>query len=245
MNAATNIAIRAVILLAVSLSLGACVADPHRSPADVPPEKIDQKDIERKNAQIQLDLVRDMISKGQDYAALAHIQDLKQHGNGDDEVTLLEADCRRHLGQTAESDALYRKLVGGKLAGQSYHGMGLLYVRSNPVFALSSLRRAAQLLPTDPDVRNDYGRALMEAGRYNDAMQELSTASELAPETINSRRNLILLMMLMHNEPAVTQLAQQAAIDPAGLQKLRTQAQRIKAQQPQTPSQPGKAAANS
>ncbi|MDB5985098.1 MAG: hypothetical protein JWR16_151 [Nevskia sp.] len=218
--------------LFVLCMLSACTMDPHRAPSEAPPEKLDPKTVELKNTQIHLDLIRDMIDKGQDYAALAHLQDLKQHGSNDDQVTLLEADCRRHLGQTAEADALYRKLVGGRLAGQAYHGLGLLYVRTNLTFALASLRRASQLLPTDADIRNDYGRALMEAGRNTEAMQELSTASELAPNQTKSRKNLIVLMMLMRNETAVTQLAQQSAIDPSEIQKLRAQAQRIKAQQP-------------
>jgi Flp pilus assembly protein TadD len=228
------------LLLAAICLLAACVADPHHSSAaDVPPEKIDPKVVEQKNAQLHLELIREMVDKGQDYAALAHIQDLKQHGDNDEQVILLEADCRRHLGQVAESDQQYRRLLNGPLAGQAYHGMGLLYVRTNPAFALTSLRRASQLVPTDADIRNDYGRALMEAGRYNEAMPELSTASELAPDQKKSRKNLIVLMMLLRNEPAATQLAQQSAIDGNEMQKLREQALRIRSMQTSKPAATG------
>jgi len=83
--------LRSSLYSSVICLLCACVADPHHSSAaDVPPQKIDPKIVEQKNAQLHLDLIRDMVEKGQDYAALAHIQDLKQHGDNDEQVILVE-----------------------------------------------------------------------------------------------------------------------------------------------------------
>ena len=222
------------IPLLACCALVACVADPHRSPSDVPAEKLDPQTVQAKSAQIHLDLIRDMIANGQYYAALAYLQDAKQHGNDDVEVRLLEADTRRHLGQNTEAEALYRRLLGGPVAGPAYHGLGMLYVKSNLGFAIANMRRAAQISPTDPDIRNDLGRALMEAGRYNEAMPELSTAAELAPNAVKSRKNLIVLMLVTGDEARALAVAQQSGVTPADLQKLRAQATSLKAATPTT-----------
>lgn len=216
-------------LLAPLLLLAACVADPHRSAGDAPTESFDPAAVEAKNTELHLDAVRDMIAKGQYYAALAHVQDLKQRGVNDPAVLLLEADCRRHMGQAATADALYRKLLGGSTAGAAYHGLGLLYVKSNLNFAIANLRRAAQLAPTDADIRNDLGRAYLDAGRYNESLPELSTAAELAPGQTQSRRNLIVLWLATGDEAAASRMAQQLGLAPADVQKLRVQAQGLKA----------------
>jgi len=141
--------------------------------------------------EIHADLIRQMLDNGQYYAAL------------------LEADARGHLGQVAQADALYRQLLGTRYAPQAYHGLGRLYVKTDLDGAIRNLRKAVEGAPTDVDFRNDLGYALMEAGRYTEAMTELSTAAELAPNQLKSRHNLIILAMLMGNEGAVQRLMQQ------------------------------------
>ena len=158
--------------------------------------------------EIHADLIRQMLDNGQYYAALAHIEDQKRTSHSN-ELTLLEADARSHLGQVAQADALYRQLLGTRYAPQAYHGLGRLYVKTDLDGAIRNLRKAVEGAPTDVDFRNDLGYALMEAGRYTEAMTELSTAAELAPNQLKSRHNLIILAMLMGNEGAVQRLMQQ------------------------------------
>ena len=189
-----------------------------------------------KPEEIHADLIRQMLDKGQYYAALAHIEDAKRSG-GNDELTLLEGDARSHLGQRAQAEALYRKLLDTRYAAQAYHGLGKLYVETDLEGAIGNLRKAVERAPTDVDFRNDLGYALMEAGRYTEANLQLSTAAELAPDQLKSRNNLIILMMLVGNKGATERLQQLThemggrEVTPEQLQNLRESAQLIRDRQ--------------
>ncbi len=187
--------------------------------------------------EIHADLIRQMLDSGQYYAALAHIEDQKRTSHSN-ELTLLEADARSHLGQVAQADALYRQLLGTRYAPQAYHGLGRLYVKTDLDGAIRNLRKAVEGAPTDVDFRNDLGYALMEAGRYTEAMTELSTAAELAPNQLKSQNNLIILMMLVGNKGSMERLEQlthdsegRETVPPERLKDLRDSAQSIRDRQ--------------
>lgn len=181
--------------------------------------------------QIKSDAVRALLEKGQYYAALAHIDEQKQVAPNNAELILLEAETRRHLQQQQASEALYRRLIGGPLEGQAWHGLGLLTARHDLGAAVDALRNAARKLPTDVEIRNDLGYALMEAGRYTEALPELSTAAELAPTQLKSRNNLIILMLLTGNQAGADQIAKQSGATADTVKQLRAQAQAIRSQQ--------------
>lgn len=196
-------------------------ADKAYQPEPVDPEKL---------GQLRTDVIRGLLDKGQYYAALAHVEEQKRGGENP-ELIYLEAEARRHLGQRAQAEALYRKLLGSPLEGQAYHGLGLLAAPTDTEAAIRNLRSASQRLPTDVEIRNDLGYALMEAGRYSEALPELSTAAELAPTQIKSRNNLIIWMLLTGNQSGLAQLMQQSGTSPETMKQLREQAQSIRAQQ--------------
>lgn len=202
---------------------------------DAAAEKTENQAPHLKEGEIHADLIRQMLNNGQYYAALAHIEDQKRSG-GNDELTLLEGDARSQLGQQALADALYRKLLNTRYAAQAYHGLGLLYVATDLDGAIRNLRYAVERAPTEVDFRNDLGYALMEAGRYTEAMPQLSTAAELAPTQLKSRYNLIELMMLMGNEVGAKRLGQQSAVTPEKMQQLRDSAQSIRNKQSARPA---------
>lgn len=224
-----SLAVVGATLLLVACS-GASQRPPERQPPpayeDAKPEPIDP----RKSQQIQYDLIRGLIDKGQYYAALAHLEEQRQRGSTN-ELSLLEADARRHLGQRQQAEALYRRLLNTSLDGQALHGLGLLAVTTDLDNAIRSLKAAAGRLPTDVEIRNDLGYALMEAGRYAEALPELSTAAELAPTQLKSRNNLIILMLLTGNQAGVSQLVQQSGTSSETLKQLRDQAQSIRNRQ--------------
>lgn len=223
-------------LLPLALLCCACATTPNQhpqvrpTPTDAAATEPDLASDPKKGQQVKLELIRGMLEKKQYYAALAYIEEQKRDGNrdGGDELVLLEADARRHLAQSSQAEALYRRLLGTSYEGQAYHGLGLLFVDTDIDAAVQNLQRASQRLPTDVDIRGDLGYALMEAGRYTEAMPELSTAAELAPSQLKSRNNLIILMLLIGNEPAATKLAQQSAATLETMNHLREQAQRIR-----------------
>ncbi|QHS09316.1 tetratricopeptide repeat protein [Sinimarinibacterium sp. NLF-5-8] len=190
------------------------------------------EDVAAQDRAVYIDLIRSMLKQEQYYAALAHVQQRRASGARDnDELRFFEAEARRGLGQVAQAHELYQSLFKTALAGQAYHGMGLLYGRSNPLRALDYLKQAAQRLPADAQIRNDYGYALMRSGRMAEAMMELSTAVELAPDLDIARNNLLLLMMVQRNEAAVQRIISQAAVPAETVSRLRRQALTMQAPQ--------------
>ena len=185
----------------------------------------------QKARQVNLDLIRTMLEKKQYYAALAYIEEQRGNGQDNDELALLEADARRNLGQQAQAEAIYRRLLGTRFEGQAYHGIGLLYVGSDLGAAITNLQKASQRLPTNVEIRGDLGYALMEAGRYTEAMPELSTAAELAPNQVKGRNNLVILMLLTGNDLAAARLAQQSGAGSDTMRGLREEAQQIRDRQ--------------
>ncbi len=214
------------ILLPVLL-LAACTSQ-GRHP-DPPPDPLDSAAPHLKTEEIHADLIQQMLDKGQYYAALAHIEDQKRVGSND-QLILLEADARRHLDQQAQAETLYRSLLNSQYAAQAYHGLGMLYVDTDLDGAIRNLRHAVERAPTNVDFRNDLGYALMMAGRYTEAMPELSTAAELAPTQTRARRNLIILALLGGNEAGAQRMAQETGVTP-DMQQLRDSAQKIRSRQ--------------
>jgi Flp pilus assembly protein TadD len=227
LTVARSRALKRLAVMALSLGFAACSHGPRRP--EPPPEVADQESLAAKGQAVRTDLIREVINKGQYYAALAHIDEQKAAYGDSPELRLLEADTRRNLGQKTQAEALYRSLLAGPQAGQAYHGLGLVCAAGGDrEGAIRNLRFAAGRLPTDVEIRNDLGYALMEAGRYTEAVPELSTAAELAPNQRKSRNNLIILMVLMGNEPAASRLAQQIGAGPDQMRKLRDEAQDIR-----------------
>jgi tetratricopeptide (TPR) repeat protein len=212
-----------------ALLLVACNTQPKHDP---PPQQdgIDDKPLHLKTEEIHVELIQQMLDKGQYYAALAHIEEAKRAGSSD-QLRLLEADARRHLGQTAQAETLYRGLLATQFAAAAYHGLGILYADTDLDAAIGNLQRAVERAPTNVDFRNDLGYALMTAGRYTEAMPELSTAAELAPAQTRSRKNLIILMILVGNENAAMRLRDDAGVSPEGMRQLRDTATTIRNRQ--------------
>ncbi|MEK6806890.1 MAG: hypothetical protein AABY95_09625 [Pseudomonadota bacterium] len=181
---------------------------------------------------IHLDLVRGMMAQGQYYAALAHIQEQRNRGYKANDLRLLEAEAQRKLKRYPEAERTYRLLLTTSLAAEAYHGLGLLYAGRDLGQSLANLRRAVQMRPAAAAMRNDFGYALMLAGRYNEALPELATASELAPEQMQNANNLIMLLVLMNNEAGVKRVAAEAGVRNDRLAELRVQAQSLKPRNP-------------
>lgn len=187
------------------------------------------EELESTDKSMHVDLIRKMLDQEQYYAALAHIQQQQRSSGNSDELRYLEAEARRQLGEDAAAEKLYRELLKGRLAGDAYHGLGLLYAPRNLATSIQYLREAAARAPTDARVRNDLGYALLRAGRYAEAMPELSTAVELDPANDKARNNLVLLLMVTRDEEGVQRVVDQAGIAPETVARLRSDAQALQA----------------
>ncbi len=213
----------------LGVALVSACALPRPIDAAPPGDRAGAADIDR---QIYGDLIRSMLDQGQYYAALAHVQQRQRSSGGDrDELRYLEAEARRALGQMDAADALYQGLRKSRLAAEAYHGLGLLHAGSDLARAVGYLREAALRAPTNADVRNDLGYALLHARRDDEALQELATAVELAPESEKARNNLLLLLLVRGDTAAVSRIVREAAVTPETLSRLRQQAVGLRAPQ--------------
>ena len=217
---------RSALAIALVAALLCACAAPQR--LDAPASAPRDRSAHTVDREVYADLIRSMLDQGQYYAALAHVQQRRAAGGGDrNELAYLEAEARRGLGQIEAADALYQSLLRSRLAGPAYHGLGLLHAGTEPARAIAFLREASRLRPTDADLRNDLGYALLGSGRYREALHELATAVELAPESAKARNNLLLLMMMQGDEAAVTRIAREAAVPPETVARLRQQARAL------------------
>ncbi|HZP11887.1 MAG TPA: tetratricopeptide repeat protein [Nevskiaceae bacterium] len=181
-------------------------------------------------AAIHTDLIRGLLDHGQYFAALAHIDEEQKANGKSDALSALRADALAAMGRTAEADEIYRSLLHGDYAGDAYHGLGLLHVRSNPGMGIDYLRKAVAAHPTNAQWRNDLGYALMSNGLYAGAQTELATATELDPASEKYRNNLVILLILMKDEARIARIRQQWGLKPDTLGELRRQAQAVQVQ---------------
>ncbi|HKY90198.1 MAG TPA: tetratricopeptide repeat protein [Nevskiaceae bacterium] len=222
---------RALAAAVSSLLLAGCAADSQNRVTRQVEGEIAMGDPRAQQKVVHTDLIRNMLDQQQYYAAIAHIQ-AQQRERGDKpdpELQLLEATARRNLGQTAQAQDLYRQLLKSPFVAEAYHGLGLISARADLNTSVWQLRQAVQRKPTDAQMRNDLGYALMMAGRYNEALPELATAVELeaGSGSDKARNNLVLLMLVTGDEAAVQRLVQQSGMTDATLAGLRRQAQSL------------------
>src|SRR5215210_7486885 len=64
-------------------------------------------------------------------------------------------------------------------------------------------RKIIELYPNDADAYNRLGKALLEMGRYRDALGTYQKAVELDPNNIIAKKNVERLVHLADKEPAV------------------------------------------
>lgn len=205
-----------VVLLALMLS--ACATTPNTL---ISPSSRAEGPASR---QVHTDLVREMIAQGRYYAALAHIEELQKRGGPRDELLLLHARVLAKLDRNEQAESEYKQLLGSTFEGEARHGLGLLYASRNHSVSLDYLKQAARLKPTDPDIRNDYGYALLAGGQYPVARLELATAYELASNVDKYRNNYVLSLLLFKDEAEIRRVVQRSGMSDKTLENLRAQA---------------------
>lgn len=210
-----------VLVLSALLAGCAGLGAPHT------PEALEAQD-QRQERGIHTDLIRGMLDQAQYYAALAHIDEQRNRFGERPELEILRAEALARIGDRNGAEAAYQKLLRGPYAAQAHHGLGLLYADLVPSAALGHLSRAARLAPTDARIRNDYGYALLRAGRLDEAERELATAVQLAPGTPRYAANLVLALLVKGQAQRALDVARDAGLSEEALAALRLQAQRVR-----------------
>ena len=221
---------RPVLVVVCAALLASGCASQARKQLDATVERELPSDTPENRVQVHADLVRGMLDSAQYYAALAHIEAQVQVSGRTPQIRLYEAEARRKLGQNAEAQAIYRELLKSRdYVPDAYHGLGLISARSDLKLAVWQLQQAVQRRPADAEMRNDLGYALMLARRYPESLTALATAVELEAGKPDSkaRNNLVLLMLVTGDEPAVARIARETGMSPETLSGLRRQAQSL------------------
>lgn len=171
----------------------------------------------------RLGMIRQMLDGGRPHAAIAHLDAARIKAPQSD---LLRADALRQTGRGKEAASLYQKLLGTCVAGNAYQGLGLLATHEGNVReAILQLHNASEALPIDPDIRNDYGYALLLAEEHEGALHEFLTAVELAPAHRQAAHNLLLLLYRTGKMDQAGKFAEQFGISAADLERLKQHAQ--------------------
>lgn len=178
-----------------------------------------------KNPELYLQLIRGIQQKGLYYASLAHLDAFALRWKDNDEATLLRAHALRAIGQPDKAKELYGKLASGNFAAEAYHGLGLIAMsQGQQKEGVDALNKAAALAPTNTDILNDQGRALLEAGRLEEAKQSLFRAAELDSRNKKVGANLALLLMLEGKGPQADETFRRYGIPAPAQQELRQRA---------------------
>lgn len=211
---------RLIVLVGLFLALGGCAAVPGNPAA---PAVFQANSVPAK--QLHTDLVREMIAQGRYYAALAHIEDLQKNGGPRDELLLLHAQVLAKLGRNEQAEQEYKQLLDSAFEAEARHGLGLLYAGRNYRQSVQYLADAARLRATDPNIRNDYGYALLMGGQYPDARLQLATAFELDATNDKYRNNYVLALLLLKDESGLKRMRRLSSLSDKTLQDLRAQAE--------------------
>lgn len=166
------------------------------------------------------------------HAALALLDAIRQ-AEGVPVLDVLRAEAFRKIRRLDQAKALLNKVKDTCLAGRVQHSLGLIAaLEGKESDSIRHLEQASRAMPIDPQIRNDLGYAYMAAGRYDDALFELSTAHELAPDFSKAVHNLIVLSHLRGEGEMTDQLLKQYAINTVVANRLAQAAQRLKRSPP-------------
>lgn len=170
----------------------------------------------------KLGIIRQMLGSGKPHAALAHLDAARIESP---QSNLLRADSLRQTGRNREATEFYRKLLNTCVAGNAHQGLGLIASHTGNVReAIIQLGEASEALPVDPNVRNDYGYALLLADENEGALHEFLTAIELAPGHRQAAHNLLLLLFRTGETEKAASFAERFGIGAAEVDRLRAQA---------------------
>lgn len=216
-----------MLLPLLALLLAACSGHPVRGTTAAIPGPVAAGDCGglEDAARLRLMTIEDELQAGRARAALAHLDSLPASLGGHAKAVYLRAEALRAVADYPGASHLYRSLLPGCLAGAGHHGLGLVAAaQADFAAALEQLHQARLRLPADPKVRNDYGYALLLAGRVPEARVEFETVLELSEHQSKAAGNLVLVMLVEGREEEAARLARGIPLTEAGLETLRQRA---------------------
>jgi Flp pilus assembly protein TadD len=170
----------------------------------------------------RLATIEQMVSEGKVYAAIAELDGLALNAP---KAQLMRANALRHTEMSDQARPIFTALLDTCYAGQAHHGLGLALMRDSlSDTGLAHLKAAREALPTQPDIRNDYGYALFLMGHLEEAQFELLTALDLDPKNSRAIRNAVRLLFKRGAPERAQAFGRKFGLDQTTMDKLRTTA---------------------
>jgi Flp pilus assembly protein TadD len=186
---------------------------------------------------VALSGIAQSIREDKAHAALAQLDALRLQAP---KAQLLRADAFRRVNRHEDARRLYQTLLGTCLSGQAHHGLGLLLASlREDTASLGHLQAARELMPTDAQVRNDLGFAMLLRRDFGAAKFEFMTAIELAPDLPRPRHNLYMLAALQNEDGVRQALARQWGFDASTEARLQDSARQLPRIAPLEPAKAG------
>lgn len=226
MSRRATISIAGSVLLAI-LTLGGCATSQNHSTSsllsgdDTP---LAAATGPKEDAKLYSDLIGRLIKQDKLYAAMAHLEERQEAFGNTDQLRVLRADILRKMGQSAPAQAIYSQLLKGEYAAQANHGLGLIYASNDLTTGTRYLKTAVDSAPTNAQMRNDYGYALMRQEKYDKAYTQLATAYQLDDKNKLNANNFIVLLLVMGHTTRAHQVATAGKISRQTMKHLRHEA---------------------
>lgn len=175
--------------------------------------------------ELLLNLSQEMVAEGRLHAALANLEQLPP---GIPQVQLRMAEVLRDLAPE-RAKTMYRTLLNGTCyAASAHHGLGQLAAAEGFYREASGhLRVAAQLAPTDRNIRNDLGLVYLHMRRLPEARFELMTALELGETDRRAAGNLLTLLLYEDQWTQASELMNRLGLPQSQFEASQQQAQQL------------------
>ncbi len=140
----------------------------------------------------QLDVLDTMLENGMAEQALAMIGEMHKQGAKDARIDIAKGRAMHQRGLDHDAERVLREVTKkypGRAEGWAQLGVLLADVGQVPE-AVTSLKRAARLAPSDAGIANNLGFVLLAQGDAEGAVDALRDALELEPAATRTRNNL-------------------------------------------------------
>lgn len=148
-----------------------------------------------KSRALYISLIADMQRSGKAHAALAHLDAFEKLHPRAEDAAVLRAACLVDLADYSGASTIYTRLLRGREAAAASAGLGRIEALNGRwPRAAERYAQAVAKAPTSATYLNDYGFALLRAGKPGEALFRLRQAAELAPADTRVRNNLVLAL---------------------------------------------------
>ncbi|WP_254615484.1 pilus assembly protein TadD [Cupriavidus basilensis] len=229
----SSTALAATLALAVLSGCGTSLATRMSDQADAQVELSKLRDKQDRaiydDKSVYLGLIGKMQEEGLYFASLAHIDVYEKRFGASPAMTLMRADALRETNQDAAAEQAYRSLAGTSVQARAYHGLGLIAGRRNDfAAAATAFQLAAGADPTNAQVANDLGYALMRTGALPEARVPVMQALQLDGKNPRVVSNAAVWLAADGKRDQAASLMQRAGLPEATRKAVLQEAERVR-----------------